>query len=335
MKNKIKKFVPNIKTTYKEKDIKKPLKYYDGSLGIKLTKHKSNSKKDSKRRKTLETGIHNSIVGVNCIVNEVSIKDSKINPDTKIKKVKDFSYKSHTSMSIKRYSTDTLMFRRRFITLVSSYILLNEKRIYAKLSKPYRGLKLYEKFRMIKDHEFYELYINFVLNILGQKKKYLSPSLFDMYFILNDSKSLKTLDRHYRKVSKDLDKSYAKIFGEKSGKTLMDIFNFSAILATGNGDINLFTNKQFKGLSSEDDLEKLISKLGRKVIKNGSSPLFRIYLQCNPKIRTMYVKEVMDDNVAVGLLALSFIDFMFNDKTLKAVVQNLLRRPWVNEKKAK
>ena len=65
--------------------------------------------------------------------------------------------------------------------------------------------------------------------------------------------------------------------------------------------------------------------------------MFRIYLQCNPKVSTMYIKEVSKDlEIVSGLLALSYLEFMMQDQTVHNVVRNLLRRPWAeNNEKSK
>ena len=128
-----KKFIPNIKTEYSSKELKKSLKYYDKSLGVKLNIKKSNIKKDSKKRKSLEIGIHNALIGVNCVVSGVPIKATKINDKKKIKKVKGFTEASNLDFSIKRYSTDDIMFRRKFVSLTTARILKNEKRILNKI----------------------------------------------------------------------------------------------------------------------------------------------------------------------------------------------------------
>jgi hypothetical protein len=155
-----------------------------------------------------------------------------------------------------------------------------------------------------------------------------------MYFIISNKNINKALTKSYDKVTKDMDKNYDMIFGKKSSKMLSDVFNLAIMLSTGNDRLSTYRNKNFRGVTSEDDLGITIEKLGRKIIKNGISPMFKIYLQCNPKVTTMYIKEVrQSDEMIVGLLALAFEDFMVQNETLHNVIRNLLRRPWTNPEK--
>jgi hypothetical protein len=298
-------------------------------LGVKLNKIKANRKKDSKKRKNLENGIHNTMMSINCVVGGVPVRLEKINTKKKITKVKGYTDKCDLDFSKKRYRTNDIMFRKKFVVLCTSKMLRNEKKIFNKVSKPYRNLKNYEKFRIIKDHEIFCVYMNFVMDVIG-KYDTVSDSLFDMYYLLNDKDISKKLSIYRKKIDNNVNNSYKKIFGKKSYKMLSNIFNMTAILATGNGKLDSFSYKDFKGYTPNDDLEKQIRKLGRRIIKNKISSMFDTYIQCNPKISTMYVKEVNENDydVIIGLLALSYTDYMFNNYNLHYVVRTLLRRPW-------
>lgn len=326
------KFAPTITTEYTSKTLKKGLKYYNKSLGIKLTKKNIKTKELSKQRKKLETGIHNSLIGVNCIVGGVPIRLKQIDRK-KIKRVKNFTKKSTLDYSAKRYVTNDIMFRRKVIVLCTSKIIKNEKKILNRLSKPYVGRKEYEKFRIVKDHEFFATYVDFVLNMLGDTPNQ-TDNLFDIYYLLNKKDISREINKQRFKVLKDMTKSYNHIFGrKKSYKLITDVFNMALLLGSGEIPAKRFTYKDFKGCTVEDDLGKMIQKLGRKIIKSGVSEMFLIYLQCNPKVRTMYIKEVREgqNDVIVGLLALAFTDYMFHQLNIHYIIRLLLRRPWAGE----
>ena len=119
------KFTPNITMEYTSKTLKKGLKYYNKSLGIKLTKKNIKNKTLAKKRKSLEVTIHNSIIGVNCIIGGVPIRLNKID-GKKIKKVKNFTKNSTIDYSGKRYVTNDIMFRRKMIVICTSRIVKKE-----------------------------------------------------------------------------------------------------------------------------------------------------------------------------------------------------------------
>jgi hypothetical protein len=158
-----------------------------------------------------------------------------------------------------------------------------------------------------------------------------------MFYILNKKDISKEVNRYRFKVLKKMTKSYKQIFGrKKSYRLITDIFNTALLLGSGDSSIKKFNSKDFKGCCVEDDLGKMIQKLGRKIIKGGVSEMFLTYLQCNPKVRTMYIKEVReDDAVVIGLMALAFTDYMFSQADIHYVIRLLLRRPWTNEEQSK
>lgn len=327
-----KKFRPNIQTIYNDKNIKNPTKYFNRTFDSKLSIKRKNSSKDRKR---LEVRIHNTLVGVNCAICMVPVKRIKLISKKPIRKIKNFTNKCTLDFSTKRYNQHDLMFRRKFASLITSKILLNEKKIYKKLSKHYQGNKIYNTYRMIKDHELMNSYMKFILNIISyDDMDALTESLFDMYYILNDKNISNNIMYYRKKIYKYLNKSHSHIFGKKSYKLLCNIFNMSALLCIGNSKSCIFSYRHFKGTTMDDDLGNMIYKLGKTVIKYHISDMFEAYLQCNPKVRTMYFKEVSEkDEMMVGVMALSFVSFIFKSTDIHYIIRNLIRRPWTYDGK--
>lgn len=327
------KVTSSLQVEYSSKDLKKITKRYNNQLGIKISSKKEKNKKLVKKRKNLETGIHNALIGINCVIAGVPISLSKVNTKKKIKKVNNFVRRSTIDYSTKTYNPYDIMFKRKFVVICTSRIIKNEKKILNKFSKPYTGKKDYEKFRIIKDHEFFNTYMAFTANVIGSKKN-VSDSLFDMFYILNKSDITPDINKYRFKVLKDMAGTYKQLFGrKKSYKVICDLFNMTLLLGSGSNTLKKFDYREFKGCTVEDDLEKSVRKLGRKIIKCGMSEMFLTYLQCNPKVRTMYIKEVRENqtDVIVGLLALSFTDYMFNQMNIHYMIRCLLRRPWTSD----
>ena len=159
----------------------------------------------------------------------------------------------------------------------------------------------------------------------------LTDNLFDMFYILNKEDISREVNKQRFKVLKGMEKNYKHIFGrKKSYKLITNIFNMALLLGSGANTSKKFSNKDFKGCIVDDDLGFMIQKLGRRIIKSGVSEMFLTYIQCNPKVRTMYIKEVREgqSDVIIGLLALAFTDYMFHQLNIHYVIRLLLRRPW-------
>ena len=325
------KYIPDITRVYTPSNIKYPTKYFNRTLGIKLNTKLRYKNKDIK---SLETRIHNTLMGINCVVCGVPIKVKKVTKKKPIKHISNFIKRCNLDFN-RRHNEHTLMFRKKTIALTTSMIISDESKIFKRLSKPYKHNDKYNTFRMVKDHEFFNAYMKFVLNMISYDNMYaVTESLLDMYYVLNKKDISKTISKYRRLIYKDLQKDDKHIFGKKSKKLLCDIFNMSAILCTGNNKCDVFKYKKFKGCSMYDDLGNMIYKLGKIIIKYGASKPYTVYIQCNPKIRTMYFKEVREkDAMAIGVMALAYFGYIFNTPDIHYIVRNLLRRPQVSDQK--
>lgn len=316
------KFRPDLYKKYNEKDLKLSSKYFYKNLGIKLANIKYKDKKILRNRKKVEIGIYNALIGINCVVNKVPVDYKKIDTKKPIKKIKDFSEKSQLDLSTNRHLTSDIIYRRRFVSVVTSVLISNNKELYKKMSKPYKKDKNYNKYRIIKDYEMFSAYMNFAITMINDYKNRTYP-LLDMCYIMNKNDNRKIVNSYLKKVNKDI-KHKDDV---KERKFMSDIFNLAYLLSTGK-EKEVFSEKDFRK-ASLDDLSKYIRKLGKRVIKDDMSNLFDIYLKCNPKVKTTYLQEVdsNDINVIIGLLALSYIEFIVSDLNYHLLIRSMLLKP--------
>ena len=86
-----------------------------------------------------------------------------------------------------------------------------------------------------------------------------------------------------------------------------------------------YTN--IEGATFKHDLSKLISVLGEAILDKKLSDVFDAFLSSSPIVKTGFTPEcIKDRNLVMGLYSLEFVKFIFNDKTITRLIEEMKKK---------
>lgn len=320
-------------------EIRKGVNECDRDFGLRLKSRNEYLQPDEIYEQALED-VRDYLTKLICVLNGVNVSDFySIDEETgKINGVLDnFSFTSNSKLNWKepgKYKITDVRFKCRFLTL---YLMeLNEK--LNKMSKR----KFEESDDKICAYEHAYFYLKgFVqdadrlINVMINNNDHENIILKN---ILNNTYSCKKVNHKelnvciYSSITELKEGIQSSKFSERFMSDDMIIYSLLRIaymVSTNKTNFNkaLPKFKYIEGASKDDDLIKLIATLGSSIIaehKYSKRPiLYRAFNSASPKIMTNYKEAVTDYYVNTGLRALSYVDFIFDDKVISNFIYDM------------
>ena len=322
---------------------------YDKEFGIKLKKYDMYNDPES-YKVVLEARCDMILAKFICIVNGIKLSDwfetdnetgygtisNPVNPEDPL--FTDYSMLLWDKK--KKFSTDSLMFRCRFITSVLMKMLdrmdkisgnMCDNRFHYKHSKTeYQIVQM--KNIMDNVYLFVQLMIhqnNSYKNIILKMNEYVSYTKNKV-----DHNKLRNQLNGYVIETRDAMKKSP--FNEErflsDNLCIYNMLKISYMLATNRTDVNVLPKfKHIENATVKHDLSKLIEALGDEIIYSTKckkyNPMFKAFIEARPSIWSQFYKESKeDDALRIGILALGFSDFVMDDDTMSKFIKEMLKK---------
>lgn len=330
-------------------DLVEAVNRYDKEYGIRL-KHPDIWADPNSYRQIIEAKTDMNFAAMICALNGVSVKDY-FETDTEsgygtICKPVGTEHPLFTYSSIlnwdnykEKYNTDSLIFRCRYLTLVISQLMGQiDKVTYLEVNNKYRHNHSKDERRIILTKDILNDTLKFILIMINIDSKYQNIILKMHEHVSYTKKSVKhrelrnLLNGHVLNVRKGMKES---IFEERFMSDDLAIYNtlkIAYMLATNKTNIDVLPNfKYIEGATVKHDLIKLIEELGSEIIKNTKdkkySPMFLAFIDARPSIWSEFYNESKDNYaIQIGLLALGYTRFVYDDEDLEKFVTKMLKK---------
>lgn len=321
-------------------DIRKGVNECDRDFGVRLRSLNEYLQPDEIYEQALDD-TRDYIAKLICALNGVSVNKLYTIDETNGKIVgvlNDFSFTSNSKLNWKepgKYKINDIRFKCRFLTL---YLMeLNDK--LDKMSKrkfensdqkicayehAYFYLKEYVHDAdrlinvMINGNNHSNILVKNVLNnTYGYKKvkyKELNSCICDSIMELREG--IKSTQFSSRFMSDDM--------------IIYSLLRIAYMVSTNEVKFNkaLPKFKHIEGATKDDELIKLIATLGSAIIaehKFSKRPiLYKAFNSAGPKIMSNYRESVVDYYVNTGMRALSYVDFILNDKFIHSFINDMI-----------
>lgn len=250
--------------------------------------------------------------------------DNVISPNENFTDISALDFGKHTS------SDKSIYFKKKYLTFVYLNALTNIKRCEKKINKTKNNTKDDMKIKSLKNYSY-----NLIKNTDKVMNK--NPNIDRLLSIpYNDTinenegkeirrKNFSAIIRKGFKKNNNADFNFTKEGYEGIGIWL--IFNNALYITTGKKMKYKYTPRHFANKIIYNDYRDEIRMLGhqiRKYRKDIQKP-FVWYLICYPLILSNYSKQASkDDDLYMGLLALSFTAFYIGSKEVRKVVSHLI-----------
>lgn len=237
------------------------------------------------------------------------------------------------------YNTDSLIFRCRFVTLVISQIMGELDDVtYREVIEKYNYRHSKDEKRIILTKDIMNDIVKFILIMVNQDSPYQNIILKIHEHIsytkknVNHSKLRNLLNGHVLNIRKGMRED---LFTERFMSDDLCIYNtlkVAYMLATNKTNLNVIPKfKYIEHATVKHDLIKLIEELGGQIISNTKdkkySPMFRAFIEARPSVWSQFYKEAEESYaVQIGLLALAYAKFVFNNETMDEFIDKMLKK---------
>lgn len=318
----------------------------DKSFGIRL-KHPDVWRNPRIYRERIEAETERNIMAMMCCINGIDPilylgKSSSIDIKRPIPKhPKPFTYYSAINWEDNKtkFSTDSLTFRCRFVTLCLANLIGNVGKITdIESKKKYVTHHSYDERRIMLTKDIAEYALKFTTIMTNPDASY-SNIILKMNNILSYTKKKGNQPKLAKVVHLFINEGRTCLKPEVWNKKqcfyddddgIFNVLESSYCLATNDWDCRCLPSfKHIQGATLKHDLLKLIEKLGEEILNTKSpkkfSPMFKAFIQAHPSIWTEYGKEA-EENLAVkiGLYSLAYSKFVYGEKYVDKFINKMM-----------